>query len=92
MARRLDNEVGAAFGQLLHRLDGIAGDGVDGRVGAEALGDVAPQRHGIDDDHPRAHADRGGGGDEADGAAAGDDDGLGRVGAAVAQHARSSRR
>ena len=58
---------------------------VDSRVGAQTLGDVAAQRHGVDDDHPRAHADRRRRRHQTDGASARDDDGLGGVGPAVAQ-------
>ena len=85
MARRLDDKVGPAVGQLPHRLAWIARRRVNGRVGAQPFGDVATQRHRVDDDHARAHADGSRRRNETDGPSARDHDRLGSVGRAIAQ-------
>ena len=58
MARRLDDEVGAAVSQLPHRLVGSPADGSTVASAPSRFAMSRRKRHGIDDDHARAHADR----------------------------------
>src|SRR5580704_6013569 len=85
MARSFDDKVGAAVGQLSHRLAWVARRRVNSRVGAQPFGYVATELHRVDDDDARAHADGSRGRNEADGPSARDHYRLRSVGRAIAQ-------
>ena len=84
VARGLDHQISAlAASQLEHFRDRVTGGGIDRRVDADFLSRRTTHRQRIDQDHARAHAERGRRRAQADIAPAGDDHGFRRIGAAV---------
>ena len=86
MSGAFDHQIGTALGHFRNRRDGIAVGGVNDGVGPQTQCNRSSQRHGINHDDARTHADGGGCGHKTDGAATGHDDGLRCVDAAMTQH------